>query len=246
MPEGGSLTVRSRRAAPEDVRDLSNELGYVELSVQDDGIGMDEATRSRLFEPFFTTKGEGRGTGLGLATVHAIVADSHGKVSVESELGQGACFRVFLPLADGPGVSSAKPPAVLTLARGKRVLLVDDEPPVRFVAAHILREEGYEVLEAADGERALELARNCGGAIDLLCTDGILPGLRTDVLIAQFRALFPGAQVLVCSGHVQEELLRRSIADGSCAFVPKPFTPDDLLRAVAMLTQTQPPPAPRA
>jgi signal transduction histidine kinase/ActR/RegA family two-component response regulator len=242
MPEGGTLRVSTRLAAAEDVRELSSEHGFVELRVQDDGVGMDEATRTRLFEPFFTTKGEGRGTGLGLATVHAIVTDSQGKVTAESVLGSGTTLRVFLPVAEAQLLPQTTADSTAPSGEGRRVLLVEDEAPVRGVMAHILRDAGYDVMEAEGGEAALEIARRSRAPIDVLCTDGILPGLRTDAVIAEFRALFPRGQVLVCSGHVQEELVRRRIADGDCAFVSKPFTMDELLQTVGLLSRRQPGP----
>jgi CheY-like chemotaxis protein len=209
------------------------------LAVTDTGIGMDAATRERIFEPFFTTKGEGRGTGLGLATVQAIVTDSQGKITVESEPGRGALFRVYLPVAEGELGAELQPPSIdvegAPHGAGRRVLLVEDEEAMREVMVRVLTDGGYEVLDARDGEEALTLARASGGPLHVLCTDGILPGLRTDALIAQFRELYPQARVLVCSGHLQEDLVRRRIAEGECAFVQKPFSADELLRAVGEL-----------
>jgi signal transduction histidine kinase/CheY-like chemotaxis protein len=237
MPAGGTLRIRTRLAPPDAGTDLPHaDSGYVELSMKDSGTGMDEATRARIFEPFFTTKAESHGTGLGLATVHAIATDSQGTVTVESEPGRGSCFRVYLPVAEGAAAATRAPaPESVPRANGL-VLVVDDEAPVRRVMGELLRDAGYEVLLAEDGDRALGLARRSRAPIDLLCTDGILPGLRTDALIMQYRELFPRGRVLVCSGHVQEELLRRRIAEGECAFLQKPFAAEELLRVVAELT----------
>jgi two-component system, cell cycle sensor histidine kinase and response regulator CckA len=232
MPQGGLLELQTRACPPEQTTDLDADREYVEISVRDTGVGMDRETQERIFEPFFSTKAEGRGTGLGLATAAAVVAESHGKISVESAPGQGSCFRVALPRAV-ERVSLAPRLAADSGVLGDRaVLLVEDEDPVRQVLAQALRGAGYRVLEAGDGLSALALLQERPVEVHLLCTDGILPGMPTRQLIDEFRTFYPRAPVLVCSGHVEEELVRRGIASGELSFLAKPFTPDILLRRV--------------
>ncbi len=233
MPQGGKLQLRTRVADPAELSDLPHDTQFVAITVSDTGIGMDAATQERIFEPFFTTKAEGRGTGLGLATAHAIVVESRGKISVESAVDRGTSFHVYLPVAQAQSARIvATPSAPVLLGHGRTVLLVEDEPLVRDVLVTALRSAGYEVLDAPDGARALELARarqQSSSPIDLLCTDGILPGMATRALIEGFLTFFPSAPVLVCSGHVEEELVRRRIEHGEWSFLAKPFLPSELL-----------------
>jgi CheY-like chemotaxis protein len=194
---------------------------------------MDATTRERIFDPFFTTKEHGKGTGLGLSTVHAIVTQSQGKVTVESTPNKGTCFTVVLPVAPpviqpAHALAEARP-----LERAERnILLVDDEPLVRDVMQQALKGAGYHVLAAPDAEAALTLLRSTQTRVDLLCTDGILPGIGVKQLIDDFRQRFPRAPVVVCSGHIEEELVRRQIAQGDYAFIAKPFTPQELVRKI--------------
>jgi signal transduction histidine kinase/CheY-like chemotaxis protein len=233
MPHGGLLELATRLRAAGEIADLP-PVPNIEICVRDSGIGMDAATRARLFEPFFTTKSDGGGTGLGLATAHAVVTQSGGKIAVETAPGQGSAFYVYLPLAqDASAGSSPRFPAVRPQA-GRSILLVEDEVLVRDVMAHTLRDAGFRVLEAAHGDEALALA-SAQPSIDLLCTDGILPGLPTRELIARIEQRFRGIPVLVCSGHLQEELVRRQIAEGSFDFLAKPFRPEELVMRVSTL-----------
>src|SRR5262249_43759908 len=149
---------------------------YVVLSVADTGCGMDPATLAHLFEPFFTTKEPGAGTGLGLATVHGIVQQSGGQIRVHSRPGEGAVFQIYLPKAESFDLAPAAP--VLPLPRAAReqtVLVVEDEEVVRRLMLSVLVRLGYSPLEASDGEKALALCESCGGAIDLLLTDVMMP-----------------------------------------------------------------------
>jgi signal transduction histidine kinase/ActR/RegA family two-component response regulator len=236
MPQGGRLELRTRVAEPHEVADLGPG-SYVVISVRDTGVGMDTATQERLFEPFFTTKSEQGGTGLGLATAHAIVLESRGKISVDTKLGEGTEFRVYLPAAS----ASAPPAAIAPHAHaggGRTVLLVEDDPMVCNVVTQTLRDAGYHVQAAGDGAAALVLARQLHAErrpIDVLCTDAILPGMPVRELIDRVLELFPDVPVLVCSGHVREDLLRRGIERGEWSFLAKPFTPDELLRKLEEL-----------
>jgi signal transduction histidine kinase/CheY-like chemotaxis protein len=235
MPRGGTLTLRTRVVRPPDVPVTAPDpsASYLALEVADTGVGMDETTRVHVFEPFFSTKGRARGTGLGLASVQGIVTQAKGWVAVQSSPGAGSTFTVAFPLASqAEAVVSVAAPAATDAPRATRVLLVEDEETVRTAMARGLRAAGFETVEARDVEEALGLARRMREPLDLLCTDGVMPGLPTHVLIDGFRKLFPGAPVLLCSGYVEEELLRRGIEEGSVAVLAKPFTAEALVGKV--------------
>ena len=246
MPRGGTLTFRTRVVRPPDVPPGAPDPGaaYLALDVVDTGVGLDEATRARIFEPFFSTKERARGTGLGLASVQGIVTQARGWVAVASKPGAGACFTVALPLAQAAAAAPevVAPASADAAAKTARILLVEDEDSVRETMARALREAGFEPVEARDAEEALELARRARAPLDLLCTDGVMPGLPTHILIDGFRKLFPGAPVLLCSGYVAEELLRRGIAEGSVVMLAKPFTAETLTGKVRDLLAATPPP----
>jgi signal transduction histidine kinase/ActR/RegA family two-component response regulator len=202
---------------------------YVLLSVRDTGVGMDPETRRHVFEPFYTTKDFGTGAGLGLAAVHGIVEQSGGKIRLDSEPRQGSCFRVYLPrvaLSPEPKGASAKAPA--TTVRARTVLLVEDDPAVRAVTERMLKRAGYATLGAEHGERALEVARAHAGAIDLLVTDVVMPGLSGPELARRMRALCPGIPTLFISGYAREHHLVESDDVYPVGFLAKPFTREAL------------------
>ncbi|MDB4932105.1 MAG: domain S-box protein, partial [Myxococcaceae bacterium] len=238
MPRGGRLTIETTEAAL-DAAFAAAHPGlkpgpHVVLSVTDTGFGMDAATQARIFEPFFTTKEVGKGTGLGLATVFGIVRQSGGAVVVSSEPGAGATFRVYLPLQARD--LSAGPASVVpgnAAPRGtETVLLVDDDERVRAVARTILRRSGYVVLEAQGGGDALLLCEQHPAEIDLLLTDVVMPRMRGPELAARLLPLRPAMRVLYMSGYTDDEVLRRGALDATIRFLPKPITPDALVRAV--------------
>ena len=233
MPDGGLLELGTRLRAAGEIADLPG-VPHIEICVRDTGVGMDGATRARLFEPFFTTKSDLGGTGLGLATAHAVVTQSGGKIVVETAPGQGSTFYVYLPQAQDVTASSSPRFAAVRPQHGRSILLVEDEALVRDVMAQTLRDAGYRVLLAAHGDEALRVAA-AQPNLDLLCTDGILPGMPTRELIARIAQRYPGIPVLICSGHLQEELVRRQIAEGSFEFLAKPFRPDELVERIAAL-----------
>ena len=178
---------------------------FVCLAVNDNGSGMDAATRQHLFEPYFTTKPVGQGTGLGLATVLGIVAQHKGWVEVESELGAGTTFRVFLPATTKPPMPAAPAPSAPPPGGAETILLVEDEPSVRRGLAQVLRRWGYTVLEAEHGQQALQTWREHAGPIDLLFADMIMPGKLTGLdLAAEFRREQPGLPVIISSGYSTE------------------------------------------
>ena len=228
MPAGGTLSIATRNVPGERGGE------YLLLEVRDTGIGMDEPTRRHIFEPFFTTKGRGKGTGLGMATVFGAVAQAGGHISVESEPGEGATFRLFFPRdsASSGAEAFARETAALSGLRG-RVLVVEDQAEVRAVTCMILRKLGLEVVEAHSGEAALELARTDQGAIDLLLTDVIMPGMNGRDLASRFVTQRPAAKVIFMSGYTDRIMSPDGLLDSSVAFLQKPFQPDELARMVA-------------
>ena len=229
MPEGGRLAVETR--AIELARPPREGLpagSYVRLSVADSGCGMDTDTQARIFEPFFTTKPEGEGSGLGLATVHGIVTQSAGAITVSSAPGRGTTFDVLLPatdLAAEPKRPDQTPAA--GAGAGETILLAEDEPMLRELAALLLTEAGYTVLPAEHGEAALTLADQHAGSIDLLITDVVMPRMNGPELAERLRTLHPGIRVLFVSGYQDRALAGRGIRDRD-AVLEKPFSDDQL------------------
>ncbi len=239
MPHGGKLTIETRlvKLGPEHVfAHPEAKLGpHVVLRVRDEGTGMDAETQRRMFEPFFTTKGEGRGTGLGLATVYGIVHQSGGSLAVESELGQGSTFHVYLPLAH----SSREPRPVSERAPAppgsETILLVEDEPAVRRVCALTLRSLGYHVVVADDADAAINICATAAYPIHGLLTDVVMPGTSGVALADRLRTLRPALKVLFMSGYADRRIVDVSRLSRAAAFIHKPFSPDALGRELRQL-----------
>ena len=233
MPQGGRLTVRTATINGDVHPDLPPG-PYVLLALTDTGHGMTEETRARVFDPFFTTKGVGKGTGLGLSMVYGIIGQHGGTIAVESQEGQGSTFTVYLPRIDATEVLSPPSPSIAagTGQATETILLVDDEDELRSVAAEVLTAAGYSVLEARDGPAALQIARQTDGAIDLLVTDVVMPRLSGRELAETLAQAHPETKVLYMSGYTDDALLRHGVSESTMAFLPKPFRPEDLLRAV--------------
>jgi signal transduction histidine kinase/CheY-like chemotaxis protein len=234
MPSGGELAVETANArlAVGEIRSLPAG-DYVLLRVADTGCGMDTETARRVFEPFFTTKPLGRGTGLGLSTVYGIAEQSGGAVTVESAPGEGAVFRVYLPLADGTAVepSAGRPPDRARTGKGT-ILLVEDEEPLRRLVRTVLAGAGYRVLEAASGEQALALAARHSGPVDLLLSDVLMTGITGVELAERLHEARPRVEVLFMSGY-DRDLMDRRKTERAPNFILKPFTPHALLDRVA-------------
>ncbi|HEU4525206.1 MAG TPA: response regulator [Gemmatimonadales bacterium] len=212
---------------------------YARITVADTGSGMDAETLQRAFEPFYTTKPVGEGTGLGLATVYGIIKQSNGYVWAESVQDGGAKFHIYLPQVPGRvGGAGAQQPAV-PLHRGNAgILVVDDEPMIRALARRALELYGYEVLEAEDGEAALEVVRSDAGArVALALVDVVMPGMDGRELSELLRRERPGIGVLYISGHTGDELARRLLLEASVPFLQKPFPPDELVERVQELLE---------
>ncbi len=206
---------------------------YVMLAVSDTGTGMDSETQARIFEPFFTTKEQGRGTGLGLATVYGIVKQSGGYVAVHSEVGRGTVFRVYLPRAGAgepaPRAPLAAPPALP--AGNGTILLVEDEANVRGLVEKLLLRHGYAVVTAADGKDALDQAARAG-AVDLILTDVVMPHLSGPELVDRLRHTHPAVKVVYMSGYTDDTMIARGVVGPEVTFLAKPFTTPDLLQTV--------------
>ena len=230
MPEGGQLAIETAV--------IDNDPAIkpcVVLSVTDSGLGMDRETRQRVFEPFFTTKPFGKGTGLGLATVHGVVEQSGGRVVVDSEPGAGSCFKVFLPLTnEAAAPDEASSPGSFRSAGGT-ILLAEDDPDVRVVIERVLREAGHTVLSAGGGGEALARARAHAGAIHLLVSDVVMPDIGGADLARQLCAERPGLRVLFVSGYIPEGNLLPDDPGHVVDYLAKPVTSERLQRKVAAL-----------
>jgi CheY-like chemotaxis protein len=241
MPQGGQLTIETANVEL-DQRYTQQHMGvtpghYVMLAVSDTGVGMSAEVQARLFEPFFTTKAVGQGTGLGLATCYGIVKQHGGQIWVYSELGHGTTVKVYLPRTSEEEDQEeeqrgAEELSLTTPGGSETVLLVEDERAVRELAARVLRQLGYTVLEAADGRQALELACVYGEAINLLLTDVVIPYGNGADLAAQLQQMHPQLKVLFMSGYADQTLVHHDILGAGAAFLPKPFIPKLLARKV--------------
>jgi CheY-like chemotaxis protein len=235
MPRGGELIIETANVALDeghsrqqaDVRPGA----YVMLAVHDTGEGMDEDTQSQIFEPFFTTKGEGKGTGLGLATVFGIVKQSDGHVTVDSELGRGSTFRVYLPRTDEvvPPEPAAERPS--NVAGHETILLVEDAEALRAMIREILEAGGYSVVEYASPDGVIEDMGELGG-VDVLLTDVVMPRMSGPELARLVRRTYPRLKVLFMSGYTDQSAGRHEVFDADSQFLQKPFTTGDLIGKV--------------
>ncbi len=236
ISEGGTITVAVGNVVLDegeshpDLPDGDQPSAYVRLSVSDTGHGMDAETRARIFEPFFTTKEQGKGTGIGLATVKAIVDQAGGRITVESEPGRGSAFHIYFPRAEGE-IAEEKPMAAATPARGSEtILVVEDLEGLRTLACEILSRNGYKMLAAENGREALLLSEKHTGWIDLMLTDIVMPQMGgRDVAKAISRSR-PDLKILFMSGYA-DETVDELLAHGQ-GFIDKPFHPEALLLKV--------------
>ena len=237
MPTGGKLTIETAdvEVAETRGRDLTTVPAgrYVMLAITDSGTGMDEDTKARIFEPFFTTKEQGKGTGLGLATVYGIVKQSGGFIWVYSEPGHGTTFKIYLPRVEGAADALAPPVGTAAVPRGtETVLIVEDEEAVRVLAKTALARKGYRVLEAANGGEALLLCESERAPIHLLVTDVVMPGLGGADLAQRLAPLRPDMKVLFISGYTDRAAARHGTMQPGAAYLEKPFSLDALARKV--------------
>jgi PAS domain S-box-containing protein len=237
MPKGGKLTIETSNVYLGDEYiggHMSVPKGqYVMLAVSDTGCGMDAAIQARIFEPFFTTKEVGRGTGLGLATVHGIVNQSGGRVWVYSEPGRGTTFKVYLPAVEGSIATSTNDKEEELLLNGSEtVLLVEDEEVVRDMVCDMLRESGYEVLVAKDGSEALVVHERFDGEIHLMLTDVVMPQMSGRELAEVLTPMRRAMKVLYMSGYTDDAIVHHGVLEEGTPFIEKPFSPDALARRV--------------
>ncbi|HEX2731704.1 MAG TPA: ATP-binding protein [Polyangiaceae bacterium] len=212
---------------------------YVELRVKDNGRGMSDVVRARLFEPFFTTKENGEGTGLGLATVYGAVHQNGGTIVVESELGKGSTFRIFLPVVDAEAAvvnaaTSHPPRPELDEMPGgnETILLVEDEPMLLELAHCTLRQLGYTVLPCASADEALRTSSELSGEIDLLVTDVVMPRMNGRELASRLRALRPNTAVLFSSGYGENVIAKQGVLEPGFDLLRKPYRPSELAERV--------------
>jgi CheY-like chemotaxis protein len=229
MPRGGRLTIQTAnvdfdqagaRAHP-GVRPGH----YVMLSVADTGHGMTASVRARIFEPFFTTKEVGKGTGLGLATVHGIVSQSDGHITLDSEAGRGTTFKIYLPRVDAPRDDRDETSADADAPGGcETVLLVEDEASLREIVRESLESAGYTVLPAVDGTEALEICETSSARIDLVLTDVVMPRMSGRELTDRLRSTRPDTAILYMSGYTDDAVVLNGVLAEDMAFVQKPFS----------------------
>jgi signal transduction histidine kinase len=233
MPKGGHLQITTANVPDDPNRNLDDSMAQVgprvSLSVVDDGVGMDAATKARIFEPFFTTKATGEGTGLGLSTVFGIVKQHGGSIRVASELGQGASFVIQLPrcLEEEEQPAPRKPPK--SVRGGETILLVEDEDALRAVARTVLSMHGYRVLDASSGPEAITKAQSFPEPIDLLLTDVVMPKMGGRELAQRMVAARPSIRVLYMSGYDDGKMSHHGVLDAGIDLLQKPITPDRLL-----------------
>ncbi|WP_224984100.1 MASE3 domain-containing protein [Geomonas agri] len=243
MPQGGTITIETANVqfeAPPPLHPEARPGGYVRITCRDTGVGMDSETRAHIFEPFYTTKGQGKGTGLGLATVYGIVRQNGGFIDVESVPGCGSVFSIWLPRCIG-GDESQEPPRPATPGKGAgTVLLVEDEDMVRELTGSILESIGYRYLATADPREALEVAANPEVVIDLVLTDVVMPGMRGPEMMQRMRLQRPGIKCIYMSGFTDAILDEESAGREGAAFLKKPFQMEELARLVQSVLTTQP------
>jgi PAS domain S-box-containing protein len=237
LPKGGKITIETMNVElTEDYvkRHFEAKPGsYVALTFSDNGTGIPLTIQSHIFEPFFTTKAKGKGTGLGLATVYGIVKQNGGDIFLYSRPGEGTTFRIYLPCVS-EDIKATETLVMPTVVRGgtETVLLVEDENLVRRVAKKALTKQGYQVIEARRGDEALDLASQFTGAIDLLLTDVVMPGLNGQELADRLVALRPGLKVLYMSGYTEDIIVNRGMLKPGISFIEKSFTAASLCTKV--------------
>ncbi len=237
LPHGGEIQVRNWRCPvgeiPTPFPGMDAHDDWVVVSVEDQGIGMDEDTQRKAFDPFFTTKPLGEGNGLGLSTVFGIVRQSGGHIDLWSEVGRGTRFTIYLPAvqvapANLERISDTEPKTV----SNNRVLVIEDDPLARELIVFALTREGIEVGQATDGSEALRVMQDSAELIDVLCTDAVFPGAPLSEVISAFEATSPEGKVLICSGYIPENLPNQGIETGAYEFLPKPFSAKQLVSKI--------------
>jgi PAS domain S-box-containing protein len=229
MPKGGVVAISTANDCVNEATPLGSGVmpagDYVRIDVRDSGVGIPKEHVGKIFDPFFTTKPVGQGTGLGLATVYGIVKQTGGFITVDSEVGKGTVFHIYLPRYKGESLQIVEPerPQPRDITGQDTILLVEDEEAVRSFAARALKLRGYRVLEAAGGEEALELVRRHEGAIHLLITDVVMPNMDGPTLVRALKRLRPDMAVIFMSGYAEEAFRRHDENASELHFLAKPF-----------------------
>ncbi|MBT7699546.1 MAG: response regulator [Verrucomicrobia bacterium] len=244
MPNGGALVFTTGTVTLDEEHCNKSTLNiapgdYLKVTVADSGTGMDEATRARVFEPFFTTKDQGKGTGMGLASVYGTAINHHGAIEVDSEVGQGTTFTVYLPLSEQEAQESqAKVRAVAAKRSGARVLLVDDEKTVRTGTGELLRNRGYKVVTAENGVEAVEYYGKSWQHIDLVILDMNMPVMNgRDTLIAM-REMNPEVKAILATGYSLDANAQEILDEGALSYIQKPYRVDDLVQQIEQALNT--------
>ena len=236
MPSGGKMTIETANVIlDENYTQKHTDVipgKYVMLAVSDTGHGMDEETQSHIFEPFFTTKQKGKGTGLGLSTVYGIVKQSKGHVSFYTELGKGTTFKVYLPSVQDETVITQIPDDDYLTTGWETILLVEDEEAVRESTKEILILCGYNVIEAENGLRALEICAEYKEPIHLVLTDVVMPRMNGSELATRLLSILPHTKILFMSGYTDDAIIHHGVLEEGINFIEKPFTPDSLARKI--------------
>lgn len=245
MPKGGKLMIQTANVYLDESyarHHIAAQPGpYVMLAVSDTGCGMDAETQAHIFEPFFTTKEAGKGTGLGLSTVYGIVNQSGGNIWVNSEVGRGTTFKIYLPRIFETADQRESYAVEDDAPRGfETILLLEDEETVRQLMQNILEMNGYRVLAASSGSEALKISENQQGSIDLLITDVVMPQMGGPEVAARLALLRPEMKILFMSGYTGETSAHHGVLDASIAFLEKPFTPDAVARKVREVLDAPP------
>jgi len=249
MPGGGRLTIETA-TVDLDERYVAQHRGarigpHVMLAISDTGVGMDETVQQRLFEPFFTTKENGKGTGLGLATIYGIVKQSGGSIWVYSEPGQGSCFKVYLPVGDAQRADTARAEgstAAVPAGGTETVLVVEDQGDVRGVTCEMLRAFGYTVLEADGSAEAIAIAQRHAGPIHLLLTDVVMPEMSGRHVAVQLTVGRPHLRVIYTSGYTDNAIVHHGVLDPGVAFLQKPFSSSALAAKIREVLDGEHPP----
>lgn len=244
MPQGGTLTIETQNISFDGIykphREIMQPAEYILITVGDTGHGMDVATMKQIFDPFFTTKEPGQGTGLGLSTTYGIIKQSGGYIFAQSVREQGTTFKIYLPSIDenerlGGDAPSRRQPKDGT----ESILLVEDEETVRRLVYKILVQRGYTVREAADGKKAIEIAKESRGfQIDLLITDVIMPGMSGRDVSHKLREMYPELKVLYISGYTDDVIAAHGVLEEGVSFIQKPFSPDDFVHKIRDVLHT--------
>jgi CheY-like chemotaxis protein len=237
MPDGGDLHLSTEEVAISDNESALLDIQpgrYTQISITDTGIGMDETVRRRIFEPFFTTKEKDRGTGLGLASAYGIIKNHDGTITVESDVGQGTTFNIYLPLSDKTPeqAASVKGPV---MKGSETVMLVDDEEMILQVNAAIMKKLGYRVILARGGEQAINEVQKNGAEIDLVILDMIMPGINGGKTFDCIRVIQPSIPVILSSGYAIDGDASDILSRGCNGFIQKPFRVEDISRKIRLV-----------